>query len=123
MSNSRLLDCLLLALNVQNGEELWAFPFVIEMPRGDEPSIATQPAFGDMGLLVFTWGGRGYFLDKVTGQVIWEKTISPWAMGITPHILGNRAIIEQYQELISIGQGSETLLSTLTLSRLMRHKV
>ena len=100
--SSGSLDCLLLALNVQNGRELWAFPFVIEMPRGDEPSIATQPAVGDTGLLVFTWGGTGYFLDKTTGQAIWEKTVSAWAMGIAPHIWGSYTIVEQHQKLVSI---------------------
>lgn len=102
ISSGGSLDCLLLALDVENGRELWAFPFEIEMPQGDEPSIATQPAFGDTGLLIFTWGGTGYFLDKTTGQAIWEKTVSAWAMGIAPHIWGGYAIVEQHQKLVSI---------------------
>jgi outer membrane protein assembly factor BamB len=101
-TEDRLWDCLLLALNAQNGKKSWTFPFVIEKPLGDEPSIATQPTFGDTGLLIFTWGGSGYFLGRTTGQLIWEKTDFGWSMGINPHIWNDRAIIEQYEGLTSL---------------------
>lgn len=96
------LDCLLLALNVQDGEELWAFPFVIEMPLGDAPFVATQPALSDTGLLLLTWGGTGYFLDKATGRVIWKKADLVSPMRVNPRIWSRQAIIEQVRNLTSL---------------------
>jgi outer membrane protein assembly factor BamB len=72
--DSQTIECLLLAVNAIDGQEMWHFAFDIPAPKESHPQmIASQPAFEEELLFFSDWMGRIYLMDKNTGEIIWQS--------------------------------------------------
>ena len=72
--NSRFM---LVALNVQDGQNMWEFSFNILDMRGDSPpAAASRLAFSEKVIYFGGFGGGTYALQQSTGELLWKREYS-----------------------------------------------
>lgn len=78
-NNQGIIEGQYLVLDSQTGLEKWKNLFRVPKPSESPPfAVASRPAFAEQVLFFIDWGGQGYLLDTVDGEVFWQiNTLYP----------------------------------------------